>query len=235
MTLSELEDKYPALKEYTRCMPEDIRARCTVRVHPAGTVIHHKDVPLECFGIIVSGENRVINEMENGNIYMIERNQPITFIGEVTILAKQPNPSVTIEAVTDNVIAYFSRKDAERWLSEDLNFLRLVSSHVAFKLYRSSSNSGTKLFYPPTFLLLDYLVKHGQSLHIEEQPEDRLYKINLTRQQLQDETSINVKTLNRTISQLKDEGYISLEKGKICYSKENYKKAVTWLQEARRR
>ena len=117
MTLNELEEKYPMLKEYTRFMPKDIRSRCTVRIHPAGTIIHQKDVPLNCFGIIVSGENRVINEMENGNIYMIERNQPITFIGEVTILAKQPNPSVTIEAVTDNVIAYFSRKDAERWLA----------------------------------------------------------------------------------------------------------------------
>ena len=66
-----------------------------------------------------------------------------------------------------------------------------------------------------------------------DQPDGLLYKINLTRQQLQDETSINVKTLNRTISQLKEEGFISLEKGKICYYKENYKKAVTWLQEAR--
>lgn len=64
-----------------------------------------------------------------------------------------------------------------------------------------------------------------------DQPDGLLYKINLTRQQLQDETSINVKT----ISQLKEEGFISLEKGKICYYKENYKKAVTWLQEARRR
>ena len=68
-----------------------------------------------------------------------------------------------------------------------------------------------------------------------DQPDGLLYKINLTRQQLQDETSINVKTLDRTISQLKEEGFISLEKGKICYYKENYEKAVTWLQEARRR
>ena len=64
-----------------------------------------------------------------------------------------------------------------------------------------------------------------------DQPDGLLYKINLTRQQLPDETSINVKTLNRTISQLKEEGFISLEKGKICY----YKETVTWLQEARRR
>ena len=69
-----------------------------------------------------------------------------------------------------------------------------------------------------------------------DQPDGLLYKINLTRQQLQDETSINVKTLNRTISQLKRRGILfPWKKGKICYYKENYKKAVTWLQEARRR
>lgn len=68
-----------------------------------------------------------------------------------------------------------------------------------------------------------------------DQPDGLLYKINLTRQQLQDETSINVKTLNRTISQLKEEGFISLKRARSAIYKENYKKAVTWLQEARRR
>ncbi len=233
MTLSELEEKYPDLKEYTRCMPQDIRSRCTVRTHPAGTMIHQKDMPLNCFGIIVSGESRVINEMENGNVYMIERNRPITFIGEVTILAEKPNTSVTIEAVTDNIIAYFSRKDAQRWLSEDINFLHKVASHVAFKLYRSSYSNGTKLFYPPSFLLLDYLVKHAQFHGIDHSGENTIFRIDLTRQQLQEEIGINVKTLNRTIRQLKEEDFLAVEKGKICYNKENYKKAVTWLQEAR--
>ena len=47
---------------------------------------------------------------------MMERNQAIDLIGEVTILAGMEKISVTIEAVTDNVVAYISRKDASRWL-----------------------------------------------------------------------------------------------------------------------
>ena len=35
MTLTELEAAAPALKEYTKNMPEDIRSRCTVRTHAA--------------------------------------------------------------------------------------------------------------------------------------------------------------------------------------------------------
>ena len=46
-------------------------------------VLHYK---LEKFGIIAKGEHRVINEFQNGDIYMIEKNKPIDFVGEVTIL-----------------------------------------------------------------------------------------------------------------------------------------------------
>ena len=142
MTLTQLEEQVPALKEYTKNMPEDIRNRCTVRTHPAGSIIHQKDMELGYFGIVVLGENRVINEFENGNVYMIEGNKAIDFIGEVTILARMERTSVTIEAVTDNVVAYISRRDAERWLAEDMNILRLTARHTAFKLYRSSYNNG---------------------------------------------------------------------------------------------
>ena len=85
MTLTELEEKVPALKEYTKTMPPEIRSRCTVRTHAAGSIIHQKDMELNYFGIVATGENRVINEFENGNVYMIEGNKAIDFIGEVTI------------------------------------------------------------------------------------------------------------------------------------------------------
>ena len=87
MTLTKLEQAVPALKEYTKHMPEDIRSRCTVRIHKAGSIIHQKNMELEHFGIVAMGENRVINEFENGSVYMIEGNRAIDFIGEVTILA----------------------------------------------------------------------------------------------------------------------------------------------------
>ena len=109
MTLTELEEKVPALKEYTKTMPPEIRSRCTVRTHAAGSIIHQKDMELNYFGIVAAGENRVINEFENGNVYMIEGNKAIDFIGEVTILAGMPRTSVTIEAVTDNVVAGYTR------------------------------------------------------------------------------------------------------------------------------
>ncbi len=242
MTLTELEAAAPALKEYTKNMPEDIRSRCTVRTHAAGSIIHQKNMELGYFGIVAKGENRVINEFENGNVYMIESNKAIDFIGEVTILAGMSHTSVTIEAVTDNVVAYISRRDAERWLASDINILNLAARHTAFKLYRSSYNNGAKLFYPPSYLLLDYMVKYGRQNGMESSrgmgsPRGMgtsrtpvSVTVLRTRQMLQEEIGVNVKTLNRTIRQLKEEGFFSICKGKITFTREQYEKAIEWLE-----
>lgn len=230
MTLTELEGAAPALKEYTKNMPEDIRSRCTVRTHAAGSIIHQKNMELGYFGIVAKGENRVINEFENGNVYMIESNKAIDFIGEVTILAGMSHTSVTIEAVTDNVVAYISRRDAERWLASDMNILNLAARHTAFKLYRSSYNNGAKLFYPPSYLLLDYMVKYGRQNGMESSRVPSSVTVLRTRQMLQEEIGVNVKTLNRTIRQLKEEGFFSLCKGKITFTREQYETAIEWLE-----
>ena len=87
MTLNELVGEVPELEEYIRYMPKELWQRYTIRVYPPGTIIHQKDYSLTSFGIIAKGEHRVINEFQNGNIYMIEKNEPIDFVGEVTNLA----------------------------------------------------------------------------------------------------------------------------------------------------
>ena len=44
------------------------------------------------------------------------------------------------------------------------------------------------------------------------------------------EIGVNVKTLNRTIRQLKEEGFFSICKGKITFTREQYEKAIEWLE-----
>lgn len=58
----------------------------------------------------------MINEFENGNVFMIEKNEAIDFIGEVTILAEKPLTSVSIETLTECVVFMISREDFEMWI-----------------------------------------------------------------------------------------------------------------------
>ncbi len=219
MKLEDLIREVPELETYVRYMPKELFHRYTIRVYPPGTIIHQKDYELHSFGIIARGEHRVINEFQNGNVYMIEKNEPIDFVGEVTILAGMEKTSVTIETLTETTVIYFSRKDFEDWIAQDIHFLRLVAHKVAYKLYRSSYNRGARLFYPPHFILLDYILKHAAAMEIEKKKEIVLRK---TRQELYEECGITVKTLNRTIKKLQEDQVISLEKGKIKMNLQQY-------------
>ena len=65
----------------------------------------------------------------------------------------------TIETLTECVVFMISREDFEMWIAQDIHLLRLVAHKIAYKLYRSSYNRGARLFYPPTFLFLNYMLK----------------------------------------------------------------------------
>lgn len=222
MTLEELTQEVPALGEYLCNMPGELKQRYTIRIHPPGTIIHQKDSRLDYCGIIARGEHRVINEFQNGNVFMIEKNEPIDFVGEVTILAGMEKTSVTIETLTEMTVIYFRRKDFEAWLEQDIHFLRLVARKVAFKLYRSSYNNGARLFYPPQFILLDYVIKYAAAGQIEKKGQITVAK---TRQQLYEECGVTVKTLNRTVRRLVDDGLVDICKGKMTMTLEQYHRA----------
>ena len=225
MTLSELLIKVPELENYLRYMPEELKTRCTIKTYPPKTIIHQKDAKLDYFGIVCEGYHRVINEFENGNVFMIERNDPIDFVGEVAILAGKPRTSVTIETTTDCTVLYFSRKDFEDWIEKDIHFLRLVSQKVAYKLYRSSYNRGNRLFYPPQHLLLFYFLQYIEEYHS--------CVIRRTREEIHEETGISVKTLNRTIRKLKESGMVGITKGKVTMNEAQQKMAREYVQEGR--
>lgn len=170
---------------------EELKTRYTIRKFPPGTIIHQKDYPLDYFGIVCSGDHRVINEFENGNVFMIEKNEPIDFIGKVTILAEKPRTSVSIETLTECVVFMLSREDFEMWIAQDIHLLRLVA--------------------------------HKASAHnIEKKGEVILRK---TREGIREELGMTVKTINRTIAKLKEDGLIDTRKGKVVMSLEQYQMA----------
>lgn len=94
---------------------------------------------------------------------MIEKNEPIDFVGEVTILAEMEKTSVTIETLTETTVVYFSRKDFEDWISQDIQLLRLVAHKIAYKLSPASSYNPRRrgFFIRRYFCMLDYVLKQS--------------------------------------------------------------------------
>ena len=222
MTLPELLIKVPELETYIRYMPDELRDRCTIRTYPPGTIIHQKDAELDYFGIVCEGYHRVINEFENGNVFMIERNDPIDFVGEVAILAGKSRTSVTLETTTECTVLYFTRKDFEDWIAKDIHFLRLVSQKVAYKLYRFLLQPWQPSVLPAS--------ASSPGLHPSVHRGIPFQHCKRTREEIHEETGISVKTLNRTIRKLKEKGLVGITKGKISMTEEQQQKAREYLK-----
>ena len=227
MRYDELLELAPELRDFTARIPDDLDGQFLLRTYPAHTLIHQKDSPLERIGILLQGSFRVVNEFENGNVFMIETNEPVSFIGEVTLLAGAATTSVTIETVTDCLVASLPVETFDQWLQRDIHLLRAVSRHVAAKLYCSSYSRGERLFCSAKYVLLKYLTRQADAQNIRSTGQAVIQK---TRQQISEEVGLTVKTINRSLTQFVKDGLLSIHRGKAVFSAEQYRRAQRELR-----
>lgn len=222
MRYAELLELCPRLDAFTTHIPEALDGRFRLRSYAPHEVIRQKDSPLETIGILLEGTFRVVNEFENGNVFMIEMNDAPSFVGEVALLAGSSTTSVTIETVTACRVAYLSAADFDAWLRQDMGLLRALSEHVAAKLYCSSYSRGERLFYSAKYVLLKYITQQAESGGIHTAAR---VIINKTRQQISEEVGMTVKTINRILAKFSEHGLISMERGKVALDAHQYHRA----------
>lgn len=227
MRFAELMEISPQLKDFTDGIPEELDGQFSMRAYGPHEIIRQKDSLLETIGILLKGSFRVVNEFENGNVFMIEMNDAVSFVGEVALLAGASATSVTIESVTDCLVAYLPAAVFDQWLRQDIQLLRALSEHVAAKLYCSSYNRGERLFYSAKYVLLKYITQQAESGGIRKSGR---VVINKTRQQISEEVGMTVKTINRILTRFGKDGLISTERGKVALDAARYHRAQQELK-----
>ncbi|MDD6023163.1 MAG: Crp/Fnr family transcriptional regulator [Oscillospiraceae bacterium] len=227
MRFAELLEIAPQLEEFAAHIPEGLDGQFSMKAYGPHEIIRQKDSYLESIGILLRGSFRVVNEFENGNVFMIEMNDAVSFVGEVALLAGASTTSVTIESVTDCLVAYLPVNTFDAWLRQDPQLLRSLSEHVAAKLYCSSYSRGERLFYSAKYVLLKYITQQAETCGIRK--AERVV-IGKTRQQISEEVGMTVKTINRILTRFGKDGLISTERGKVTLDAVQYHRAQQELK-----
>lgn len=214
MELQQIVQQWPKVREYLVGMPRELAEKFVFVHYDKGDYIQFKDSEVKRFGIVLEGSHRVINIFENGLVYMIELNHAISFIGEVALLCQYPTTSVSIQTMTPCTVMYLDNCYFEPWVTQDPHFLRLLSRDVARKLYRKSAEAGERLFYSARYIVLKYLVDSYVL------PVTRIEK---TRKTICEEVGMSEKSFNRILSQFREEGYLSLQRGKIVITQQQHR------------
>ena len=199
-------------------MPAEMELRSYVKNIVAGSTLMRKGEKIRYVYILINGEVKVINEFENGRMYIYARIISINFIGELEILAGEMKHASTVEAVTDCKLLAIIAEDFARWIQADHSVLMVVCKGLAEKMYPTSSENGTIMFLSGKSKVQDYIVKQYK----ERRRKTEMFLLNKTRQQIADEIGISVKTVNRCIEKLKLEELIVTKKGKIHINREQY-------------
>lgn len=227
MLFAELLQIAPEFTRFTDSISKELDGHFSLRSFAPHELIHQKDSHLDKIGILLKGSFRVVNEFENGNVFMIEINQAISFTGEVTLLAGANTTSVTIETITECLMAFVPVKIFDSWLREDMKLLRAITEHIAIKLYRSSYVRGERLFYSAKYVLLKYITQQAEKLRIRQKGKILVQK---TRQEISEEVGMTVKTINRILTRFCEDDLISTHKGKITLDSRQYHQAQQKLK-----
>ena len=222
MNFDELYENYPQLRSFLLDIPQGIKARCAVKRLCAGTTVVKRKDRLKYVYVLVDGEIKVVSEFENGSIYAFASIFPLSFIGELEVLSEEKEYAVTIEAMTECLIIQINAVDFAGWIEADAGVLLQVARGLAKKMYPTSSEMGNIMFQSSKSKVEYYLAKYCN----QKIKDSELLKVEKNRQEIADEIGSSIKTVNRNIKKLKEEGLVSVKKGKIFVSKAQHQRLM---------
>lgn len=191
-----------------------------------GGILIQKGERAEAAYFITSGKLYVQTEFLNGNIYQFSLLEKGTFVSDIEVLTGTYINAATLVAAEDTTVLKFPLRMFENELKRNIDFLYYVSSGIAVKMYFSSCIRGQNLFKKGIHKVVLYLIHNYET----DEMESDLVKIKKDRGVIASEIGISIKTLNRSIEQLKKERFITIDRGKITVSGEQFQKLVDWAE-----
>jgi|GEM_PF-365419 len=217
MLLDDILKNQHQLEKLLLRMPEEIKQRSSLKTILAGVTLTRKGEAAKYVYVLIKGNMKVTNEFSSGRRYTYARIMSIDFIGELEIMAGEMKYASNVEAVTNCRVLTITAKDFIKWIEYDPVILMAVSKMLAKKMYPTSNENGTALFFSGIRKLQAYIINYCRGKKDRE-----LFLINRNRQQIADEIGTSVKTVNRCVGKLKTDGLLLIMRGKIYIDKEQY-------------
>lgn len=189
--------EYMDLKELVDTAPEHIRKKFIHRKYKKGSFIIHPDEENNYLYILVKGSAEVYRQSYAGAILSLYIFNPYSCFGEVEVFNKEMR-TLGIIARTDCETMAIHKDTVYEWMRIDFNFTLYMTEQFAAKLI-SSSNIAAKL----SLLKIKDRILYSILTHYKIGDLDKLSKQNLS-----GEVCSPIRSLNRSISECKKEGYI---------------------------
>jgi CRP/FNR family cyclic AMP-dependent transcriptional regulator len=174
--------------------------------------------------ILVEGIVKAIDYRIFGIVYNYMWFYPVKTFGSMEILLELQNYMTTLKTVTPCTMLAVSKDKFATWMRNDINTLLLESKSMGSYLLEQSRKERLFLFFQG----VDRVILLFIHLY-EKMAQNNKCILKLTRQDIADQSGLSIKTINRAVKKLEEEGYISREGNKILILESQYKKMQEYI------
>lgn len=186
-----------------------------LKVVEKGTQYITNDTSVRNICLLLSGKCHAINYTVDGKAVVVNSMSSVQLLGIYELFNGIKSYSSSVKTITKCYFIEVPVSEFESLVHTDLNFANIVIKYMAkfvndcvHKNYMGTMNNSIQ-----NFVIYLYNLCSGKTLP---------YKIKTNRKTMASELNVSLRTIYRNIDELKDDGIISINSGKIVISEEQF-------------
>jgi len=208
------------LEQMFRHFPPD--AEVMLRQYKSGTCLFREGTPNALVYVILSGYLTTSWEQPGQCQYILMQNKPLTFVGDLAALAGFQTYTTSVHVKKASTLVSIPTHVFLDWLYHDLPAYRTLVQFNLNMLLTQDRFNRSAVGQSSYRRILDFLRWHYA---VQEKYQEPPVKLQLTRENMVDEIGdISLRSLNRYLARIHKEGLITIQKGKVQISREQYQK-----------
>ncbi len=196
-------------------MPEDIRACCFPLRKVRGESITKTGSDADKVFFLLKGRAKIMNELPDGVLYSFAAVSAPALLGETEAFAELPFYRGTVVCETECRMVSMSSEVFLRWMHISHAALYTITASIVRKNCMQNSHDRALLFYTGVNRIAFHLLEYCTFPHAGGD-----FELKISREQLADEVGTSVKTVNRCLAQLEEQGLMNRRGHSICISKQ---------------
>ena len=217
-------EQYNYLNQYLNNAPRWVLETMQIVQKDKNTVIIEENTPADYVYIMVQGVVRAIDYRIQGVAYDYMWFYPVKVFGAMEMFFNISKYMTTLMTVTPCTMLVISKSNYERWIWEDKNALRMEMESIGSYLLEQNRKDRIFLFLQGMDRILYMFMKNYE----QRRDEDKLV-LDMSRQELAEISGLSVKTVNRSIKKMEEDGFIGRKGRKIVITSNQYDKMESYF------
>ena len=189
-------------------------------------VFIEENSPADHIYILLEGSIRAVDYRVKGFAFDFMRLNGINAFGTMEAFFQIPDYMTTLVTTTPCTFLVLSKKNYEKWIWEDKNALRLELESMGSYLLEQTRVYRMFLFLQGTDRFIYMFSKN-----YEKSRAKGAFCLDISRQELAERSGFSIKTVNRSIKKMEEDGFIGRQGHKIIISREQYEKMKEYLED----